>query len=131
MWDGVPRSAWSVMKRSIPGPWVIQEPAGGPTVAKMRYAELKQAYDRLGQENILLRQELERVRTAAEPRSAHSVHACTSTIQPITPRATSQEVSHRRRPMAGQRLSPLQLGLGTTATFYAAKRWGIRRVYGH
>ena len=28
----------------IPGPWAIKEPAGGPTVAKMRYAELKQAY---------------------------------------------------------------------------------------
>ena len=34
-------------------------------MAKMRYAELKQAYDRLVQENVFLRQELERVRTAA------------------------------------------------------------------
>ena len=39
-------------------------------MAKMRYAELKQAYDRLVQENIFLRQELERLRTAAPPGSS-------------------------------------------------------------
>ncbi len=41
-------------------------------MAKMRYAELKQAYDRLVQENIFLRQELERWRTAAPGSSSLS-----------------------------------------------------------
>ncbi len=41
-------------------------------MAKMRYAELKQAYDRLVQENSYLRQELERLRTATPGSSALS-----------------------------------------------------------
>jgi hypothetical protein len=56
----------------IPGPWAIKEPAGGLTLVKIRYAELKQAYDRLVPENIFLRLELEQLRTAAPGSSSLS-----------------------------------------------------------